>query len=185
MTDIPPELMQALLSNYLQSQNNGLQSEVDLYGRLGPGGLRNYTNLGTLDQRAALANQQAQQGQAAVERQLEQLQKTSAPQNRDYGSVAGNVLGGVGDLIRQGVGGYVGGKMMAKQQDLMDQNNKIQQAFLDQKDQGRFGYGDARYQALQDALLRNRQGAMPGAQGGQGYSLGIPQLQFDPYGIGG
>lgn len=151
-------------------QNRAMEQEVGIYNKLGPEGLRQQTNLGTVDERGALANQQQQAQMMALAQQLQQAQQFGEPQGKDYGSVAGNIVGGLGDAVRMGAGMYVSGKIRGRQEDLMKQGTATQEALLGQKDQARFDHSSARYQALKDLQAarmsqgRPQMGPMPQPQ---------------------
>ncbi len=185
MDEISPEMMSspgfmAMLKAMMDREGVGaMRQEVGAYDALGADGFRAHSNLGTVDERSRLAAQDSQAQQQMVMSQLEQMQKASEPQNRNYGSVAGNILGGVGDIARQVGGAYASNKLMGKQADLAKQGMAAQTGFLDQKDAGRLASGNAEMSAkrkILDALISQKQQPTAGAQGG----FGLQGLQFDP-----
>ena len=153
--------------------SGGLGQELGAYDQLGPEGFRKMTGMGTLDERGNL-----------IAQQLAQAQEFSRPQGRNYGSVAGNILGGLGDIVRQ-----VGGGLQT--QGLQGQ----QRGILDQKDAGRFDAGSARYEAMRRFMEKKQaqqqmQPPPPAQPMGanwnkQGPGLGIAGLTLDPSLFGG
>lgn len=183
-SNIPPELLQALM----QQQSNGqgaMAQEVGIYKNLGPEGLRGVTDMGSLDQRSALAAQQSQQQQDMVGRQLEGWQKNHMTPQGPHASVASAIFDGVGGLAKT-VGGGIAGR---RQEDAMNEGFAKQGGILGQQDQGRFNYANARSQSFQDivnALAKRQQVGVAGmgqSAGGPGFGLDYGGL--DPSLFGG
>jgi hypothetical protein len=173
-----PEFYEILKHALFAQGRGGMEQERAAYDQMGPEGFKQHSNMGTLDERGALASQESQAQQQMVMQQLDQMQKASAPRNHNYGTAAGNILGGVGDIARQIGGAYASNNLMSKQADLAKQNQAAQLAILDKKDAGRLASGTAQMEAikkLQEAI--QRQGGM-GQQPGAGF--GLQGLQFDP-----
>ncbi len=184
MADLPPEVQQMLVQALLGRDNRGgMQQELAAYDQMGPQGFAAHSNLGTMEDRRALAAQDSKAQQDMVAQQLAQAQKFGEPQNRNYGTVAGNILGGVGDLARQ-VGGAIRSNKLGQQQaDIAKQGMAAQASMLDKMDATRAQSGTAQMEAIrkiQEALMARQNGAMPGQQSGAGF--GLPDLQFNPYG---
>lgn len=149
-------LIQALIAQMLSKQNDtgGLEQELGAYDLMGPEGFRQHSNMGTLDQRAALAAKESQGQQQMVADQLAQMQEFSKPQGKNYGSVAGNIMGGLGDIVRQVGGAYGQSKLRGQMGDMQKQGMAAQTGFLDKMDAGRLEAGKAQMEAQRKFLER-------------------------------
>lgn len=103
------------------------EADYELYAGLDPEALKQLLGLGTLDDRGALLQQQ-----------MGQAQQFTQPVGKNYGTVGGNIAGGLGDIARQ----FIGGRQVAGLQGQ-------QTGLLDQRDAGRGAYADAMLKALQ------------------------------------
>lgn len=180
----PEALIQAYVAQQMMGQNRGMQQEVALHEQLGPEGVAQQANLGSIDERKALAAQQAQAQQMALAQQLSQADEFGKPQGKNYHSVAGNVVGGIGDIIRQVGGGIMASKLRGQQADMMGQANAAQNAFLGQQDKGRLDFSNASYEALKRALAQQG-GGMQMPQQPQQSPFGLTSPGLDPSLFGG
>jgi hypothetical protein len=181
------EILKQLLERAMQKDTTwpDMQQEVGAYDALGPEGFRRHSNMGTLDERGALAQRQNQGELGMLQGQLEQAQQLSQPVGKNYGTVAGNIAGGVGDIIKQLGGGIRTHQLQGQQADMMKAGMGAQAGILDQKDQGRFDSGAAEMEAkrkLIEAMLAREQQPRAPSMGQQAGGFGLPDLQFNPYG---
>lgn len=177
-------LVQALVRQAMQHDDGsaGLEQELLQRQSMGPGAYRDFVNSNTLGERGQLAAQESRAQQEMVSQQLAQAQKFSQPQGRQYSTVGASVLGGLGDMVRQGVGGYVQGKLAGQQKDLSAKGFADQSGFLDQMDQSNNAAGNARFDAMQKFLASQQQpqGMQPPAGGqapGGAPNFGMAQLR--------
>lgn len=111
------------------------EEDYKLMSSLPPEALQKMLGLGTVDDQQALLQQQMAMAEALRQ-----------PDQRNYGSVGGNIGAGIGNAL----GAFAGGM---QQRDLMGQ----QRGLIDQRQGGREAYA----KALADAL-KGRFGAQPG-----------------------
>lgn len=178
---VPPEFIEMLKQAWMQQQMGGQEQELAAYRALGPEGFRAHSNLGTNDERGALAAAESRANQDMVTRQLAQAQELGQPQGKNYGTVAGNIAGGLGDIARQVGGGIRTHQLQGQQAELMKRGQADQLALLKQKDDVRAASGTAQmeaFQKLRDAYVARQQGAMTGQPGRSGF--GLQGLQSDP-----
>jgi hypothetical protein len=161
MSEMSPEMMMLFQALVGRDQKGGMEQELAAYDAMGPEGFKAHSNMGTLDERGALAAQESRAQQEMVQQQLAEMAKFGEAQNKNYGSVAGNVLGGAGDIIRQLTGGIRSGQLRGQQADLAKQGMAAQTGILDQKDAGRMAAGNAQMEALRKVLMGRVQ---PGPQ---------------------
>jgi hypothetical protein len=165
-----------------RNNQGAMEQEIGIYKQLGPEGLRQQTNLGTVDERAALAQQQSHQGQQMVQQQLQQMQEMGKPQGGNYHTAGGAILGGLGDAVRSVASAYGSHKLRGQQQEMIDKGAAAQNALLAQKDQGRFDYADKRgksFQEIVEAMMRQQQGgAMNQPSAGLGLNYGLDPSLF-------
>jgi hypothetical protein len=181
MAEIPPELMAQLVQAMQRDDGMGaLEQELGAFDKMGPDGFRQMTGLGTLDQRGQLARQGAMDQAQALEQQLAMAQSLGTPKNKNYGTVGGNIAGGIGDALGAFFGGMQAKKLGQQQGDLLAKGNAAQAGIMDQQDAGRLAAGNGRYEALRDFLAKRqaqqqqgqaqataaRPGARPGSSGG-------------------
>ncbi len=160
MTENDPQFAQILQALLAQEGGGGMEQELAAYDAMGPQGFRAHSNMGTLDERAALAAQGSRAQQEMVMQQLAQAQQLGQPRGRNYGSVAGNIAGGLGDIAGVIGGGIRAHQLQGQQADLAKQGLAAQTGLLDQKDAGRWASGTAQMEAsrkiVEDALSRRR-----------------------------
>lgn len=113
-----------------QERDRKHQLELAIYDRMGPEAFKKHVGMGTLDERGAL-----------LEQQLKQAQALRQPQGKEYSTVAGNLLGGMGDIFRGVAGGM-------KESQLQER----QLALLGQKDEGRLKYDQTYMEELRKLL---------------------------------
>ena len=125
-------------------------ADYDLLSGMDPAALQKMLNLGTLDERGDLLQQQLMQAQA--------LRGQAMPQ---HSTGAGAALGGLGNVL-SGVSG-----------DLQSAHiNKEQGALLGQKDAGRSAYAQAIIEALRKQQVPGSAGAGDAAVSGLPFALG-------------
>src|SRR3954471_12729120 len=109
MADNNDALMQAYVQMLMRDPGTeGLQQQVSAFDALGPEGYKQIVESNTLGQRSQLARQNAMDQSAALEPQMAMAQALSQPKGKNYGTVGGNVAGGIGDAL----GAFFGGMKM-------------------------------------------------------------------------
>lgn len=147
-------LMQALMMQMTKRDDGmgGLKQELAGYDALGPGGYKQLTEMGTLDERNGLLEQQMAMADAL--RQQQPLNRKTA--TGQIGAGLGNILGALGGGIRA------------------HQLQGEQEGLLDKKDSGRLMAGNARFSGTRNFLAD--------ALRGQGQSIGGRDTSWDPTG---
>lgn len=183
------ELLQALLARAMAKDSGwgadqGMQDKRDqlaVFDQLGPEGMRQQSNLGTLDERGRLAGDQQQAQMMALAQQLGQAQQMSQPVGKDYGSVAGNIAGGLGDVARQVGGGIRMHQLEGQQAEMLKQGGATQAGLLTQKDDGRLAGRTAQMNALRQALMSQPAPQAPMPAGGPPPMMGpVPGAPDQP-----
>lgn len=181
------ELIKALMAQQAQRDSGGIRQELGIYDHLGPEGMRKQTDLGTMDERRALAAHQSQAQMAMIQQQLAQAQKMGEPRGTNYGSVAGNIGGGIGDIFRQ-IGGGIRTHQLGDQQNaLLQRSEAMQNDLLGKQDQGRADYGTARMDAMRELVqqMANRGDASsPAAPAQYSGPMSRPPEAMDPSQLG-
>lgn len=151
-------MIQAMIAQALAQDDgsNVLQQEVDAADVMGPEGMEKLVGLGTLDQRGQLAREGAMDQAGSLERQLAMAQAMATPKGKNYGTMGGNIAGGVGDALGAFFGGLQVKNLGEKQAGILSEGNRQQAGFLDQTDQGRLGFQNSRLEAIRKALTAKK-----------------------------
>ncbi len=151
-------LLQAMMKQQGGGQGDGaMRLELDGLEAMSPAELAQHTGMDTLGRRGDLAAQESRAQQQMVMDQLAQAQEFGRAQNKNYGSVAGNVIGGVGDIIRGVSGGLQGHQLRGQQAELLKQGQAARSGWLDKEDSGNLLGANKDMAALKKALLRQQQ----------------------------
>jgi hypothetical protein len=163
----------------MSQQMGGMEQELAAYQALGPEGFQAHSNLGTNDERAALAAAESRANQDMVAKQLAAAEQFGQPSGRRYSTAGGAIGGGISDILKQVGGGIRTHQLQGQQSDLMKQGQAAQTGLLDAKDEARAASGKAQMEAIVQALAKRQQPQpMMGQQPGAGFGLQGPQ--FDP-----
>lgn len=165
MTEIPPELMAALVQAMQKDDGMGaLKQELGAYDAMGPQGFKQMTGMGTLDQRGHLARQSAVDQSQALEQQLAQAQALARPKQEQHSSLGGTIGSGIGNIFGSVLGGIKSHRLQEQQQGVLAQGAATQAGLLDQQDAGRLSAGNGRYEALRKYLMAKQMQPQGAAQ---------------------
>lgn len=166
-------LLQALIRQAMQKDSAGPGMELAQRDAMGPEAYKEFINTNTFGDRAQLARQGTQDQMGLLNNQYAQAQEASRPQGKNYGSVAGNIIGGLGDIVRQVGGGMQMRNIGGQQKALLDNGQATQGGLLDRMDQSNLASTNGRDEAMRKflALTQGQQQPPPdpmGAAGGMG-----------------
>lgn len=149
-------LIQALIAQAMKQDDGSaaMEQELGMAQALGPEGMAKFIGSNTLGERGALAKQGMQGELGMLGDKLSAAREFAQPVGKNYGTVGGNIGGGIGDILRSFVGQRRIADLEGQQGAALQRGVGAQGALLNQMDSSNLGVANARQEAMRKFLER-------------------------------